>query len=132
MPKQEILGQSADVIFTPEDRAAGAGREQEARDALDDGRAIDERWHQRKDGSRFWANGALMRMNDAGGQPIGFVKILRDETEARETRQALEQSREDLWRRLAGNRSAPAPKPKPPARPRIISWPCSRTNCARR
>ena len=69
---------------------------------------MDERWHQRKDGSRFWANGALMRMNDAGGEPIGFVKILRDETEARQTRQALEQGREDLWAALQETEQARA------------------------
>ncbi len=95
----EITGRSADVIFTPEDRAAD-GPAVEAGHALESGRAVDERWHVRKDGSRFWGSGAMMRMNDARGQAIGYVKILRDETEARQTRQALEQGREDLWAAL--------------------------------
>ena len=93
--EHEIIGQSADVIFTPEDRAQSRP-EQESSEALAGGRAMDQRWHLRKDGERFWANGAFMRMNRGDGQPIGFVKIMRDETEALRTRQALEKSREEL------------------------------------
>src|SRR3954463_1203438 len=48
----EILGQSADIIFTSEDRAAGAPQ-RERSDAARNGRSEDERWHRRKDGSRF-------------------------------------------------------------------------------
>ena len=105
--EREILRQHSEIIFTPEDRAAG-GAQTEARGALESGRAIDERWHQRKDGSRFWASGALMRMNNAAGKAIGFVKILRDETENRRTRQALEQGREDLWAALQETEKARA------------------------
>ena len=54
-------------IFTPEDRAAHAP-EQEARTAIRDGRAADERWHVRKDGSRFWGSGVMMAMHDAQGR----------------------------------------------------------------
>src|SRR4051794_25169125 len=49
----EILGKSSDVIFTPEDRAAGIP-EAERLGALSAGRSLDERWHLRKDDSRFW------------------------------------------------------------------------------
>jgi two-component system CheB/CheR fusion protein len=75
--EQEAIGQSADVIFTPEDRAAG-GPDQEARLAHDSGRAADERQHVRKDGSRFQGSGVLMLMRDGAGQAVGYVKILRD------------------------------------------------------
>ena len=88
------------MIFTPEDRALGRARGGGRAARWPTAARNDERWHQRKDGSRFWANGALMRMNDAAGEPVGFVKILRDETAARETRQALEQGRADLWAAL--------------------------------
>ena len=97
--EREIHGQSADLIFSPEDQAAGAPQA-EARQALTEGRGVDERWHQRKDGSRFWASGALMVMHSPGGEAIGFVKILRDETEARQNREALEQSRQELLKAL--------------------------------
>src|ERR1051326_5564601 len=47
----EIIGQKCDMIFTPEDREAGAP-EREKETARRTGRAEDERWHMRKDGSR--------------------------------------------------------------------------------
>src|SRR5689334_4775835 len=45
----EIMGRTADVIFTPEDRAAGAAQQERAQ-ASTKGRAEDDRWQQRKDG----------------------------------------------------------------------------------
>jgi two-component system CheB/CheR fusion protein len=93
--ESEIVGETADIIFTPEDRAEGAP-EAEAKAALEEGRGNDERWHLRKDLTRFWGNGVLMPMHDAENRTIGFVKILRDETEARQAREALERSRADL------------------------------------
>jgi two-component system CheB/CheR fusion protein len=74
---QEMTGQSADVIFTSEDRAAKAP-EKEARTARREGRASDERFHMRKDGSRFRGTGIMMLMRNQSGEAIGFVKILRD------------------------------------------------------
>jgi two-component system, chemotaxis family, CheB/CheR fusion protein len=64
--------------------------------------------HQRKDGSRFWASGAMMLMRAAAGQPVGFVKILRDQTAAREGQLALERSQSDLLRVLAENEASRA------------------------
>jgi PAS domain S-box-containing protein len=75
--ESQIIGVSGDVIFVPEDRAAGAP-EWERRQARRAGQALDERWHQRKDGSRFWASGLLMPLKRQEG---GFVKITRDRTE---------------------------------------------------
>lgn len=72
-----MVGRNSDVIFTAADRNAGvpeAKREQ----ARLSGSAVDERWHQRKDGSRFWASGLLMPLANA---EQGFVKIARDRTE---------------------------------------------------
>src|SRR6266576_2372008 len=59
--ESEIVGRPADVIFTSEDRNAGAP-ESERVQARRTGRASDERWHKRKDGSRFWASGLLMAL----------------------------------------------------------------------
>ena len=79
----EMRGHSAERFFTPEDRARGQ-IEIEMIAALDVGRGNDERWHLRKDGSRFWGSGEMMTLRDDGGAHIGFVKILRDGTDARE------------------------------------------------
>ena len=69
----EILGRNFSVIFTPEDLQRGLpGRE--LRLAREDGRAEDERWHVRKDGSRFWALGIVTPMHDAGGNSHGLLE----------------------------------------------------------
>jgi PAS domain S-box-containing protein len=77
----EIIGHHSRVIFTPEDRETGQA-EQELQTTLTQGRAEDERWHVRKDGSRFFASGFMMQLHDEAGKLQGLVKILRDITEA--------------------------------------------------
>lgn len=74
--EEDILGKSGAAIFTPEDRAAGAP-EHELNRARADGRSLNERWHVRKDGSRFWGSGLTMRLDQPGG---GYLKIFRDRT----------------------------------------------------
>jgi len=86
---EDTLGEYTHVIFTEEDRAHGVP-ERELRTARAQGRATDERWHRRKDGSLFWASGELMPLKDDAGTLVGFVKILRDRTAQR----GLEQERE--------------------------------------
>src|SRR5689334_16994662 len=54
----EVLGQSGAILFTSEDRAAGAV-EQELHDARMTGHSMDERWHLRKDGTRFYGSGVM-------------------------------------------------------------------------
>ncbi|TXN47761.1 PAS domain S-box protein [Methylobacterium sp. WL7] len=94
----EILGASSDCIFTARDRAAGRPSE-ERRVALAEGRAADERWHVRKDGSEFWASGELMPLRREDGTRHGYVKILRDRTGPREAGERLRKT-EDLFRTL--------------------------------
>ncbi|ACA17002.1 signal transduction histidine kinase [Methylobacterium sp. 4-46] len=75
----EALGQPLNLIFTPDDDRAAIA-EAEMRLAVTEGRAEDDRWHQRRDGSRFWANGVMMPLRDDAGALAGFLKILRDRT----------------------------------------------------
>jgi PAS domain S-box-containing protein len=78
--REEVLGDTLDRIFTPEDRAAGQVGKEEARTRRL-GRSEDERWHMRSDGSRFWASGLMMRLEDEETKtPSGYLKILRDRT----------------------------------------------------
>jgi PAS domain S-box-containing protein len=92
----EAIGRHIGMIFTPEDQASGAC-EQEMAVARRDGRAVDERWHLRKDGSRFWGAGSMTRLEDTStGAHIGYVKIVRDRTERHETGQRLRHSEERL------------------------------------
>lgn len=87
--EQEIIGEDIAAIFTPEDRLEEKPAA-ELREAFDNGRAEDKRWHVRKDGSRFWANGVLMPLRDDSRKINGYVKILRDETMQREAVEAAE------------------------------------------
>ncbi|RKS17088.1 two-component system CheB/CheR fusion protein [Pseudomonas sp. WPR_5_2] len=75
--KPEVLGTYYDLIFTPEDRASGAP-ESELRAAREQGRGEDERWHLRKDGSRFYCSGEITLLK--GENLKGYVKIARDLT----------------------------------------------------
>ena len=58
--------------------------------SLEDGRASDERWHLRRDGTRFWASGEMMPLHDDAGNDLGFVKVLRDRTAQHLAGEALE------------------------------------------
>jgi two-component system, chemotaxis family, CheB/CheR fusion protein len=92
-PADEIAGQHFDVLFTPEDRAAGTPARELER-ARAGGRADDERWYVRKDGSRLYCSGVTTPLRDA--DTMGFAKIARDLTEALEAQQALERAHGEL------------------------------------
>lgn len=97
---EEAIGKSGDIIFTPEDRAAGAPVEEMVQ-ARDTGRATDERWHLRKDGSRLFVSGILSPLRDARGELSGYVKITRDLTERKEWEDRLQRANDDLEQRVA-------------------------------
>ena len=75
--KNEAEGAYYDFIFPPEDRVSGVP-ETELRTARSQGRSEDERWHLRKDGSRFYCSGEVTLL--AGDNLQGYVKIARDLT----------------------------------------------------
>lgn len=78
--EEEIVGRDAAKFFTVEDRSKDVPQK-EMETAAISGRAEDERWHVRKDGSRFWASGVVTPVRDAAGKLIGFSKVMRDMTE---------------------------------------------------
>jgi two-component system cell cycle sensor histidine kinase/response regulator CckA len=85
----EIVGRHGSVLFTPEDNLQGAP-EHEERFATATGRAEDSRWHMRKDGSRFWANGVMVGLRDESGTVVGLAKIIRDDTERKRSEELLQ------------------------------------------
>jgi PAS domain S-box-containing protein len=89
----EALGRPDEIIFTPEDRARGVP-EEEAERARRDGRAENERWHVRRDGSRFFASGEMLALYDEAGSLRGFAKLFRDLTERRRAEERLRESEE--------------------------------------
>ena len=90
-PKQAI-GQSVAMIFTPEDRAAGA-LETELRRASEEGRLDEERWYIRRDGSRLFVSIVLTAIGD----PVtGYVKMARDLTSSKQAEEDLQRAQEKL------------------------------------
>jgi PAS domain S-box-containing protein len=96
--ESEIIGQSGDRLFTPEDREQGIP-EKEVATARAAGRAADERWHIRKDGTRFYASGVLAALSGGGGRQ-GFAKIARDLTRQKRAEEELQRERDKLEERV--------------------------------
>jgi PAS domain S-box-containing protein len=96
---EEAVGQTGALIFTSEDRAEGVV-EEEINIARDKSYAPDRRWHLRKDGSRFWVDGVLRRLDAQDGSLRGFAKIARDATEQRRFEDALHDERSSLEQRV--------------------------------
>jgi PAS domain S-box-containing protein len=93
----EVIGKSFSTIFTPEDVLAGIPM-RELTTAKSEGKAEDERWHQRKDGSRFWASGAVEPVAGENGEQQ-FIKVVRDATDRKRAEDA---DRMESIGRLAG------------------------------
>jgi PAS domain S-box-containing protein len=77
----EMVGRSVARLFLAEDLAKGLDQ-QELEVARRDSYSQDDRWHLRKDGSRFWASGTVTAVRDASGLR-GFIKLMRDRTDMR-------------------------------------------------
>ena len=90
--EEEICGQRAATIFTEEDRSNGVP-EHEFAEALEKGRGVDERYHQRKNGSLFWASGLVFPLYDSENHHIGFTKILRNLSRRKEAEDDLLEAR---------------------------------------
>lgn len=93
--EEEVVGQPLEIFFTTEDRSRGVP-EKEIAEARASGRASDDRWHVRKDGSRFWCSGVLTRVQDEAGTLAGFVKVMRDLTERKLMEERLRARTEEL------------------------------------
>jgi PAS domain S-box-containing protein len=97
--QEEAIGRTGAMIFIPEDRKKGEV-EKEMATARKEGRALDRRFHLRQDGSRFWTDGVLMRIDDGNGEVRGFAKVARDATDQRRTEEELAHARDELEQRV--------------------------------
>jgi PAS domain S-box-containing protein len=94
--EDEMRGQTLERLFTPDDMANGR-LAAEMSDAANLGRGGQEGWRICKNGGRIWAIGEMapIRENDDG--PIeGFLKIVRDRTDWKNTEEALQEETRTL------------------------------------
>lgn len=92
--EREAIGRHSSMLFVPDDITKGEP-ERELELARKNGRAEDERWHIRKDGSRFFASGVLSQVCDENGNLLGFAKIMRDITAWKRQEEQLQRSVEE-------------------------------------
>ena len=91
----EVIGEPFDIIFTEEDLKNGTPK-REIETALKEGRATDNRWHIAKDKSLFYAYGLVFPLIGSDGEMLGYVKILRDLTERKQSEDAIKKYVRDL------------------------------------
>jgi len=84
----EIIGKHFSRFYGADDIAAGKPWAELAM-AREHGRAEDEGWRVRKDGTRFWARVVVTALKDPEGRPRGFAKVTQDLTQ-RQHSQAIE------------------------------------------
>ena len=89
--KEHILGQGFDVLFTPEDQAAGIPA-QELSQARELGHGGEDRWLVRRDGTRLYAAGSTASIRDEKGAVRSYVKVASDATRHRLAEHVLRES----------------------------------------
>ena len=80
----EIVGKHFSRFYGAEDIDAGKPWGELAM-AREHGRAEDEGWRVRKDGTRFWARVVVTALRDADGQLHGYAKVTQDLTQQRQS-----------------------------------------------
>lgn len=79
---EEAVGLHVSHLFTSEDRDMGVPV-RELEEARITGRSEDDRWHIRRDGTRFWVTGVVTPQWNPDGTLRGYTKIMRDRTKQR-------------------------------------------------
>jgi two-component system CheB/CheR fusion protein len=85
----EMVGGKATHLFNADDIERGAEKH-EFEVAASAGRAEDDRWHVRKDGTQFWGSGVLFALRDKSDNLVAFAKIVRNRTDVKTQTEALE------------------------------------------
>lgn len=95
--EDEAIGQSGDIIFPDGEKE---DVETELKRVREEGRAMDERWHVKKDGRKFFAIGRTLGLTGDSGKIEGYIKILLDQTKRKKNEQQLKEMNEKLEERV--------------------------------
>ena len=98
---EEILGRSAAILFTPEDRT-NREPEHELSVARQNDSSPNVRWHMRADGRRVFIEGTVVALWSGAGELRGFLKIGQDVTERERSQAELRDSRRQMKTLLEG------------------------------
>ncbi len=77
---KEVVGKRFDIFYTPEDRENDLPNLL-LNEARLTGKATQEGWRVRKDGTRFWAMIVITALHNKSQEVIGFSKVTRDLTQ---------------------------------------------------
>ena len=77
---QEAVGKRFEMFYTTEDREKGLATKL-LQLAKETGKAAQEGWRVRKDGTRFWGTIVITALHGKSGNIIGFSKVTRDLTQ---------------------------------------------------
>jgi PAS domain S-box-containing protein len=88
---QEIIGRNFRIFYLPEDVARGLP-DRLLNEAREKGKASNEGWRRKKDGTRFWASVVITALHDPKGGVIGFSKVTRDLTERKNAEDKLREN----------------------------------------
>ncbi|BAZ08372.1 multi-sensor hybrid histidine kinase [Calothrix sp. NIES-4071] len=92
--EHEFIGQDIiPIIFTPEDLEKDVPS-QELEEAGTTGKASNDRWMRRKEGTRIWISGMTYGVYNTAGELEGFGKVMRDMTDAKQAEDAIKLSEE--------------------------------------
>src|SRR5260370_205239 len=92
---EEIIGKHFGIFYRPDERRAGAP-DRALELANQRGKHEVEGWRIRKNGTPFFITGSVSSTPDEAGNMLGFINILRDATERRDSEENLVQPPEHL------------------------------------
>lgn len=93
--ESEIIGSHFSVFYLPEDRNRKLPEKLIA-EAIRTGKAVQEGWRMRKNGTRFWGSIVITALHDAERNVIGFSKVTRDLTEKKLSEDRIRQYASEL------------------------------------
>ena len=96
----EIIGKNFRVFYLREDLEAYLP-EKLITTATEEGRATNEGWRMRKDGTTFWGSIVITALHDDKNNVIGFSKVTRDLTEKKQVEDTMKKYMAELERQNA-------------------------------
>ena len=84
----EVIGKKFELFYTPEDRENKLPAKL-LQMAKETGKALQEGWRVRKDGTRFWGTIVITALHGKSGDVIGFSKVTRDLTQQKITEEKI-------------------------------------------